>query len=295
MQLLDTALAVPTALVTLLVFSTVVRRLLGVQLGLVRTGLAAIFALAVSPALAAAIGSPEPGGQASGGARILYALLAVCLSMLAAMVVLVIAEVVIPTGSVPGPIELARSWRARWARTRRYVQILRIALRHGLGRFLRGQRHAGLDSSTDRQLLARSLREAFYEAGVTFVKLGQILSTGGDLLPSEFVSELSGLQDNAAPVAWDEVAGVLEVEFGRPVDQVFAGFDREPLAAASIAQVHAHDCSMHKTSWSRFSDRASSTGYAATSTSWHGWRTPSRFGPAGVVPSGYARWPRASP
>ncbi|MDQ3710283.1 MAG: AarF/UbiB family protein [Actinomycetota bacterium] len=155
------------------------------------------------------------------------------------MAVLVIAEVILPEGSVPGPIELWRGWRTRLARTRRYSQIVRIAVRHGLGRFLRGERQAGLESSTSRRKLARSVRRAMDEGGVTFIKLGQQLSTRRDLVPAEFVHELRTLQDKAKPIPWEEVEAVLATELGCPAEEVFAAVDREPLAAASVAQVHA--------------------------------------------------------
>jgi len=86
--------------------------------------------------------------------------------------------------------------------------------------------------------LARSLRLALEDGGVTFIKLGQVLATRRDLLPAEFVDELSGLQDNAPHVPWPEVEQVLRAGLGAEVDDVFQSLDRTPLAAASIAQVH---------------------------------------------------------
>jgi ubiquinone biosynthesis protein len=80
---------------------------------------------------------------------------------------------------------------------------------------------------------------ALDEGGVTFVKLGQVFSTRRDLLPVEFVDELSQLQDHAAELPWPDVAQVLHSELGADVAEVFASFERTPIAAASVAQVHA--------------------------------------------------------
>ena len=71
-----------------------------------------------------------------------------------------------------------------------------------------------------------------------FVKLGQVLSTRADLLPAGVVAELSRLQDQVAPAPPDAVRALLEVELGRPLAEVFAEFDPEPIAAASIAQAY---------------------------------------------------------
>jgi ubiquinone biosynthesis protein len=228
---------IPVTLVMVVVFGAVIRRLLGVRVGLVRTLLAAWLALLVAgPLMTAMVHDPAEEEPAT---AFLFVLLAVCCASLLAMVLLVLADVIVPQGSVPGPLELWRGWRSRVARTRRYSQILGIAVRHGLGRFLRGRRHGGLESSASRRELARSVRHALDDGGVTFVKLGQQLSTRRDLVPAEFVTELTGLQDQAAPVPWAEVEAVLAAELGRAVDEAFAHVGPEPIAAASIAQVHA--------------------------------------------------------
>jgi ubiquinone biosynthesis protein len=86
---------------------------------------------------------------------------------------------------------------------------------------------------------AKSLRAAFEELGPTFAKLGQILSTRPDLLPPEFIAELSKLQDDVPPMTEEEVVAVMEEELRVPWEDVFESIDPEPLAAGTIGQVHA--------------------------------------------------------
>ena len=86
--------------------------------------------------------------------------------------------------------------------------------------------------------VAVRLRMALEELGPTFIKIGQLLSTRVDLLPENFVKELSKLQDSVAPVSAAEAINVLESELGLRVQDNFQMFDREPMAVASIGQVH---------------------------------------------------------
>lgn len=82
--------------------------------------------------------------------------------------------------------------------------------------------------------LGRALREA----GPSFIKLGQALSTRSDLLGEEIAADLSDLQDRLPPFPGSEARAAIEAEFGRPVSELFKSFDDTPVAAASIAQVH---------------------------------------------------------
>lgn len=216
-----------------------IRRVLGVAVSLVRATFAALLAsVLVLPVLNTLVETPQPDQGSADRAMWLYLCLVVVFGVVLAMLLLAIAEMLVPDGSLPGPVELWRSWRSRWARGRRYVQIVRILAGHGLSRFLRGRRPAGASTASERRDLARSLRLALEDGGVTFVKLGQQLSNRRDLLPPEFVDELSLLQDSARPLPWDEVRAAVERELGRPVEAAFLAIEPSPLGSASIAQVH---------------------------------------------------------
>lgn len=86
---------------------------------------------------------------------------------------------------------------------------------------------------------ARRLRLALEELGPVFIKFGQVLSTRRDLLPSEYAQELAKLQDKVPPFPGGQAQKIIETALGDSVDKFFKEFEREALASASIAQVHA--------------------------------------------------------
>ena len=92
---------------------------------------------------------------------------------------------------------------------------------------------------TRTEPLGARIRVALEELGPIFVKFGQAVSTRRDLLPLEIANELAKLQDQVPPFATAEVLDILAEAFGRPADAIFQEFERTPLAAASVAQVHA--------------------------------------------------------
>lgn len=131
-----------------------------------------------------------------------------------------------------------RPRRSALAHGRRFAEIVRIARRHGVLPWRKLDFTTDPTGSATRAVQAEGLRRALEEAGGAFVKMGQLLSTRSDLLPVEWSDALSHLQKNVAPAPWPEIEALLVTELGRPVDQVFASFDPEPIAAASIGQVH---------------------------------------------------------
>ena len=130
----------------------------------------------------------------------------------------------------------------------RYRQIAEVLLHHGLGYLVSTfglERFVPFRGTLRRyprpgQFPTRPehVRLAFEELGATFIKLGQILSTRADLLPPEYIAELSKLQDQAPPVDSAVIEETIVAELGCPIAELFATFDPMPVAAASIGQAH---------------------------------------------------------
>jgi ubiquinone biosynthesis protein len=114
----------------------------------------------------------------------------------------------------------------------RFNEIVKVLAFYGFGYIV--------DSKLNKeQKSPQNLRKAFEELGPTFVKIGQILSTRPDLVPSNYISELVKLQDSVPAEPFEDIKKVFFEEFGESIEDVFLHFEKKPLASASIAQVHS--------------------------------------------------------
>jgi ubiquinone biosynthesis protein len=126
---------------------------------------------------------------------------------------------------------------------RRYQHIVGVFVRHGFGfalsqiTLIPASRREQL-TSPPPETLPVHFRKALEELGPTFVKLGQMLSTRPDLLPPSYLNELTKLQDTVPPVEWQAIRAVIEEELTESPEEVFWTIDPEPMAAASLGQVH---------------------------------------------------------
>ena len=129
----------------------------------------------------------------------------------------------------------------------RLLKILSVSVRYGLDEFFLGhERVSGLRALISAAFFWRALdapravrlRQALEALGPIFVKFGQVLSTRRDLLPPDIAEELARLQDQVPPFPAEQVTAILNRVYGKPVEQVFESFEREPVASASVAQVH---------------------------------------------------------
>ncbi len=127
----------------------------------------------------------------------------------------------------------------------RLTTIIKTLSRHGFAQYLGGVADTlGMRVETfqataeDPAGTARRFRLMLEELGPTFIKLGQVLSTRLDLMPPHMIKELVKLQDNAPTITFEAVAQMIEEGLGKPWSELYASIDEEPLATASIAQVH---------------------------------------------------------
>jgi ubiquinone biosynthesis protein len=129
-------------------------------------------------------------------------------------------------------------------RIKRYKDVVALLIKYGRSDLVQqadldmiGVSHGqALTATADPK--AEELASDLEQLGPTFIKLGQLLSTRGDLLPEPYLEALARLQDHIEPFPFDEVERIVSIELGGRLSKLFAEFDREPSAAASLSQVH---------------------------------------------------------
>ncbi|MEV8241688.1 AarF/UbiB family protein [Microbacterium testaceum] len=229
------------AIVSAVLVGFVARRILGTAVGWPRSIVVGLLVFFVGvPVAEWTLRQTGTSPDAAGNVGLWLALIALAIAWAFAIGVaaLVASEAIFPTRPLPNPVDLVRAALRQRKRTRRYLEILAIASRHGVGWLFHGG-HARVEQElSTAEERANAIVATINDAGVSFVKLGQVLSTRRDLIPEPYLSALSTLQTKATTLPWETVREVIETDLGTSIDEVYAEVDRAPLAAASVAQVH---------------------------------------------------------
>lgn len=160
-----------------------------------------------------------------------------------------LTEEAISTNPNPHPKLYASGKTYRWSKeryskTQRYIHIWSFVLRLLSAQWLYKKPWSYAGGMTDsaraqrRLSLAIWIRETLLDLGPTFIKVGQLFSTRADLFASEFVDELSKLQDRVPAFSYEQVEQIIERDIGKSVPDLYQSFDPIPIAAASLGQVH---------------------------------------------------------
>lgn len=176
--------------ITAVLFGYLIQRMLGLRLGIIRLLLGGIFAVVVTGPVLVGLVDVSAIGSYRNRAWWWFLLLAAFAVLFASMLFLVVAEAFVPYGSVPPAREWGRGFKGRIRRSRRYFQIVRITIRRGLWPYLRGSRRRALATPEGRTRFGVAFTATLNDAGVTFVKLGQLLATRRDLVAGEVVDQL---------------------------------------------------------------------------------------------------------
>jgi ubiquinone biosynthesis protein len=140
---------------------------------------------------------------------------------------------------------IRRLLNKRYVHYRRVGEILAALSKSGFGKIVDSAstlKDIGLDAEERKDAAEKRtsirFRMLLESLGPTFIKLGQMLSTRPDLIPEEYAEELGSLRDDVPPVPFEQIKEILEEELGKKIPEIFESFSEEPIAAASIGQVH---------------------------------------------------------
>lgn len=154
---------------------------------------------------------------------------------------------VVSTQNLAKPEAAKKTYRwnkENYSHLRRRIDIWLFVLSFLFKLWCNGKKWTYQGGYTEEKLAARSkkqaawVRENLLELGPTFIKVGQLFSTRADLFPSEYVEELSKLQDKVPAFTYEQAAAIIERDMGKPIEKLFHSFDPTPIAAASLGQVH---------------------------------------------------------
>lgn len=223
----------------LAVVTFVATRLLGVRRSWLANLTSVVLGAVMGTAIALVIAEADPAARG-------FIRNSLAMSFVMTMVVAVGADLLARPGTlakgdeaglfvIPHPVAQVRSAVDDARRTR---EIIRIISHHGFGPTLGFRKRREKREAIGRSPVEIRLREALEECGGMFVKLGQMASTRTDLFPDEVIEALSHLQSQVTPEPPPVMKDLLEEELGSPMEEIFADFDWDPIAAASIGQVY---------------------------------------------------------
>ena len=142
-------------------------------------------------------------------------------------------------GAVADEMEAGWQSRSQGSALKRTIEVWVFLAKSGL-RVLKAGKTKGTEDevSAAKTAAAEFIRDGLFKLGPTFVKLGQVVSTRTDVLEKEYINVLKDLQDNVPGFGGQKARDIISAELGRPIDDVFEDFSLEPIAAASLGQVH---------------------------------------------------------
>lgn len=220
------------------VVGALLRRALGANLGWPRSIIVGALGTWGSLPLAQVAGEalgvfgPNESVLVSPASLLAFLFLVLLWAIMICAIILVLLEAVFPTKQWHGIVGTAKHWQARWYRANRYRQILTVVSTTGLRSAIqRGE-------SPNDERFAHALVNMLNQAGPVFVKLGQFVATQPGLVPPATAHALSSLQSEATRVPSPLIRHQIEDQLGAPLFEFFSEFSDEPIAAASIGQVH---------------------------------------------------------